>query len=246
MLNVVAEDLMLFWTPDITNHFLNWLDSTTTQILSCEVSSWNGVGSTEFERRITYNTNYSCIPIKANGESVDNLISTIWQHVRSNSKLVDTFIERSCTFRRKELRQQVHLGAQPELGIYDCVDLLSQIDTSIVLCIRINDSVPTYLMSWIDYIVRYTSIKIVVLYPKKARRFGNLKHLNKLNLPELSKTCIFEACQCAVYSLTGAYIQNSELECAFSYSCSLNEFISFVQAATVSQCNISTSFDPYL
>lgn len=236
---------MLFWTPDITNHFRSWLDSTTKTILSCEVNLWNGAGSSEFERRISDNTNFSCISLKANGEKVENIITTIWQSVASNRKLVDAFIEKNCTFRRNELSQQINSGIQPDLGIYDCADLLTQIDTAIVLCIRIGDSVPTYLMSWVDYIARYTKIKIVIFHPKNVRRIGILKHLNKVNLPALSKTCILDACQCAVYNLTGMNIQNSELEKAFSNSHSLDEFISIVQTATVSQCNISTLFDMY-
>ncbi len=230
---------MLFWTPDITNYFYSCFKSTTTQIVCCEENSWNGIGSLEFERRISYSGLYKCIPLIVHGDQVGNVIKNIWQHVASNKILVDEFIENTYKFRVSEIRQQVNSGTLPDLGIYDCADLLAKIESDILLCLRIVDSIPSYLMPWLDYILNYTKVKIIIIYPSRELNFSKFKHIDNITLPVISKYIIIEKCQNAVHRLTGSYIETSEIEIAFSYSQSLNEFVSLVQAATVSQCTIS-------
>lgn len=231
---------MLFWTPDITHHFHYWLNSGWERIVCCQIEPWNGVSSCEFEARLSETADCSCISLAADGEDVDSIIFLIWQWVSSNQSVVDEFISKSVEFRRSSLREKLNLGMQPDLGIYDCVDLLSLVDTAIVLCIRITDSVPTYLTHWVEYITRRTRVKVIVLHPKKLRRMSQLKHFNRIVLPVLSKICTTQACESAIYRLTGTHITSSELETAYSYSDCLNEFISLMQEATVRQCSVLT------
>ncbi|MBL4830764.1 MAG: hypothetical protein JKY55_12895 [Aliivibrio sp.] len=236
---------MLFWTPNITSHFRNWLDSTTEQVLCCELSPWNGISSSEFEGMLSNNSGYSCIPLSANEKHVDDIIETIWQHVAPNDKLIDGFLKKIVSFRHDELRKQIYSSSQPDLGIYDCVDLLSQLETETLLCIRVSDSVPTYLMPWVKYLVSTTNIKVILLHTKTIRKIVQFNELQRIALPELSKKCVAGACQDAVYKLTGKHIPQSELNIALANSHSLNEFISIVQTATLSQCTISSLRFPY-
>ncbi len=229
---------MLFWTPDIPSSLHDWLCSTTERVLCCEVNSWNCTASSELERRISTVGKCSCIPLTVNGEHSESIISSIWQHLSSKREAIDDFVDGNCKFRRNELRQQVKSGGRPDLGIYDCADLLSHADMMTVLCCRISGTVPTYLSYWIDYTVQNTRCKVIVLHPKNVSRISQLKHLDRLILPVLSKDCIVEACEYAVYRLTGAHIQRSDLDAALTYSCSMNECISIVQLTTVSQCSI--------
>lgn len=231
---------MLFWTPDITNNIDNWLSSTPDQILCCEITPWNGANSNEFERRISNRKEHLCIPLIVNGDEVENFINVIWRSLAFDKQLFDDFVQSNSKFRRDELNQQLMNGIQPDLGIYDCADLLLRVDKIVVLCIRINEFVPDYLTPWVDYIIRHSRVKVIILHTKEVRRIGKLKHFDRKLLPVLSRNCIVEACQYAVYQLTGTYIQSLELDKALSYSQSLNEFISIVQAATVRQCTIST------
>ncbi|WGK81958.1 hypothetical protein PYE51_01510 [Vibrio aestuarianus] len=231
---------MLFWTPVLPALLQDWLGSTTEQVLCCEVDIWNCTGSSEFERRISDIKKCLCVALSTNGEQVDVIIEKIWQCVVANNTLVDNFIERNSKFRRYELQQQVNSGIQPDLSIYDCVDILSRISTPLVLCIRLGDSVPVYLKDWLNYIHQYTAIKVLLLYPKAISRLGRLQHFERLTLPVLSKGSIIEACKHAVYRLTETHIQSSELERALSYSYSLDDFISIIQTAIMSQCTIET------
>ncbi|EMK3317949.1 TPA: hypothetical protein I7759_14580 [Vibrio vulnificus] len=231
---------MLFWTPEIPRSLHRWLDSSTEQILCCEMNNWSCANSPEFERRVSDIGKFSCIALTTNGEQIDRIINMIWQYIASDIKLIDNFIEKNCKFRRDEIRQKINSGFQPDLGIYDCADLLSQISANVVLCIRIDNSVPAYLLNWLDYIVKYTSIRIILLHPKTVDRKEQLKHLDSFILPILPRSHIVDACKYAVHQLTGIHLQRSELDLAFSYSQSLDEFISIVQAATLSQCTIET------
>jgi len=235
---------MLFWTPDIPCELNNWLNSVTTRTLCCEVNPWNCAGSTEFEARIASASQCLCIPITINGNQVGDIIHTIWQYVSSNKSWVENFMVKNHGVRRDELRQQTDSGEAPDLSIYDCADLLSQIDTPTVLCIRTGESIPKYLMAWMGYMIRYTSLKIIILHPEAVRTGDQLKHLHSLTLPVLSKICVLDACMSAVYRLTGRHMPRSELDAALSVSHSLDEFVSIVQAATVGQCTIEALLSP--
>ncbi|HFQ4857008.1 TPA: hypothetical protein ACGUPG_002788 [Vibrio vulnificus] len=235
---------MLFWTPDIPDELNNWLNSATDRILCCEVSSWNCAGSSEFETRIAENAQCLCIPITIKGDQVEDIIHTIWQYVSPNKSWVGNFVDKNDEVRREQLRRQIGLGELPDLGIYDCADLLSQVDTTTVLCVRTGSSIPKYLMSWVDYMIRYTSLKIVILHPETVRKEDQLKHLHSLTLPVFSEICVLDACMSAVYRLTGQHMQCSELDAALTISNSLNEFISIVQTSIMSQSTIETLLSP--
>jgi hypothetical protein len=238
--------LMLFWTPDITSHFCNWLNSTTEQVLCCELSPWNGISSSEFEGRLSSDSSRSCVCLNVNGEHINGIIDTIWRHAASNEKAVEAFLNKIGKYHSDELKKQINSGSQPDLGIYDCVDLLSKFEGDTLLCIRVSDAVSNYLMSWVEYIISTTGIKILFL-PKKICRISQFNGLNRIVLPELSKVCIVDTCQSAVYKLTGYHIPRSELDIALANSYSLNEFISIVQTATLSKCAISSVVDqPFL
>lgn len=235
---------MLFWTPDIPNELNIWLNSATDRILCCEVSPWNCAGSSEFETRIAENAQCLCIPITIRGDQVEDIIHTIWEYISSNKSWVGNFIDKNHGVRRDALHRQLGSGELPDLGIYDCADLLSQINTPTILCIRTGGTIPNYLMIWVDYMIRYTSIKIIILHPNAVRKGEQLKHLHNLTLPELTESSVLDACMSAVYRLTGKHMQRSELDTAFTISHTLNEFISIVQTSIMSQCPLETLLSP--
>ncbi|TOK19822.1 hypothetical protein CGI22_21945 [Vibrio parahaemolyticus] len=235
---------MLLWTPDIPCELNNWLNSATDRTLCCEVNPWNCAGSSEFETRIAENAQCLCIPITIRGDQVEGIIHTIWQYISSNKSCTEIFINKNHTLRRDELHQQIRSKEIPDLSIYDCVDLLSELNTATVLCIRIGNSMPDYLMGWVNYISRYTSLKIIILHPKAVSKGDQFKHLHSLTLPVLSKICVLDACTSAVYRLTGRHMPRSELDAAISVSHSLDEFISIIQAATVGQCTVEALLSP--
>ncbi|MDC5850836.1 hypothetical protein OPW32_16700 [Vibrio europaeus] len=229
---------MLFWTPELPSSLYDWLDSTTAQILCCEVDAWNCAGSSEFERKISDIGKHLCIPLTVYGEQVDSIIDTVWWYLDYHKISVEQLIVRNHKYRYDKLLQQVSLGLQPDLGIYDCVDMLFQIDVNVVLCIRLENSRPTYLKVWIDYIVRFTTIKIIILHPNTLRGVVHQEYMEQLSLPVLNKDCVLDACEHAVYRLTGERIERYQLDIAMSNSQSLEEFISIVQTATLYQCKI--------
>lgn len=235
---------MLFWTPDIPDELNNWLNSATDRILCCEVSPWNCAGSSEFETRIAENAQCLCIPITIRGDQVEDIIHTIWQYISSNKSWVGNFIDKNHGVRRDALYQQLGSGEIPDLGIYDCADLLTQIVPTTVLCIRTGESIPKYLLAWVDYMIRYTSLKIIILRPEAVHKGEQFKHLQSLTLPELTKSSVLDICMNAVYRLTGKHMQRSELDTAFAISNTLNEFISIVQTSIVSQSSIQTLLSP--
>ncbi len=235
---------MLFWTPDIPNELNNWLNSATDRILCCEVTLWNCAGSSEFETRIAENAQCLCIPIIIRGDQVEDIIHTIWQYISSNKSCVGNFIDKNHGVRRDALHQQLGSGEMPDLGIYDCADLLTQVVPTTVLCIRTGESIPKYLMTWVDYMIRYTSLKIIILCPEAVHKGEQLKQLHNVPLPELTKSSVLDTCMSAAYRLTGKYMQRSELDTAFTISNSLNEFISIVQTSIVAQCTLETASSP--
>ena len=235
---------MLFWTPDIPCELKNWLNTATDRTLCCEVNPWNCAGSSEFEARIAETAKCLCIPITIRGDQVEGIIHTIWQYISSNKSRTESFITKNHTLRRDELRQQIRSQEIPDLSIYDCVDLLSEFNTATVLCIRIDDSIPDYLMGWVDYMSRYTCIKVIILYPKTLRKRKQFIHLRSLIAPVLKNSCIVDACNNAVYQLTGNHMQQNEMITALSISHSLNDFLSIVQTTILSQCTMKALLSP--
>ncbi|CAK1931910.1 conserved hypothetical protein [Vibrio crassostreae] len=235
---------MLFWTPDIPCELNNWLNSATDRTLYCEVNPWNCAGSSEFETRIAENAQCLCIPITIRGDQVEDIIHTIWQYVSPNKSWVGNFVNKNNEVRREQLRRQIASGELPDLGIYDCADLLSRIDTTTVLCIRTGELIPKYLLAWVDYMIRYTSLKIIILHPEAVHKGEQFKHLQSLTLPELTKSSVLDTCMSAVYRLTGKHMQRCELDSAFALSNTLNEFISIVQTSIVAQCTLETALSP--
>jgi hypothetical protein len=231
---------MLFWTPDIPSSLQDWLDSTTEQILCCEVDAWNCAGTPEFERKISDIGKRLCIPLTVNGEQVESIIDRIWWYLEYHKISVEQLIVRNHKHRRDKLLQQVSFGLRPDLGIYDCADMLFQIDVNVVLCIRLESSIPTYLKVWIDYIIRFTTIKILILHPNTLRGVVHHEYMERLTLPVLNKDCVLDTCNHTVYRLTGERMERYQLDIAMSHSQSLEEFISIVQIATLYQCKIET------
>lgn len=232
--------MMLFWTPDITTYLNCWLNSATEQVVRCEVAPWNGTQSPEFERWISRGGTRMCIPLAIHDQQIDHIIGVVWKLVSPDQKLVREFIENNSQFRRDELIRQIKSEMQPDLGIYDCIDLLSKLRVEVVLSLRIVDSVPNYLLAWLGYIQQCTSFKIIILYSKNAPSLNRLKSFPCIQLPTLSKSDVIESCCNAVDELTGKRMQCSELDAAFSHSESLNEFISIIQSSTLYQCSVES------
>ncbi|MEZ8775750.1 hypothetical protein [Vibrio sp. 10N.247.310.17] len=240
-LHDAVEAMMLFWTPDITTHLNCWLNSATEQVVRCEVAPWNGTQSPEFERWISREDTRMCIPLAIHAQQIDQIIGVVWKLVSPDQKLVREFIENNSQFRRDELIRQINSEIQPDLSIYDCIDLLSKLRIEVVvLCLRIVDSVPGYLVAWLSYIQQYTSFKIIILHAKNARSLKALKSFRCIQLPALSKSDVIESCCNAVNELTGKRMQRSELDAAFSQSKSLKEFTSIIQTATLYQCSVES------
>tara|TARA_Y100000588_G_scaffold159786_1_gene173763 strand:+ start:3177 stop:3983 length:807 start_codon:yes stop_codon:yes gene_type:complete len=241
-LHDAVEAMMLFWTPDITTHLNCWLNSATEQVVRCEVAPWNGTQSPEFERWISRGGTRMCISLAICDQQIDHIIGVVWSLVSPDQKLVREFIENNSQFRRDELIRQINSEIQPDLSIYDCIDLLSKLNVEAVLCLRIVDSVPNYLLAWLGYIQQCTSFKIIILYSKNAPSLNRLKSFPCIQLPTLSKSDVIESCCNAVDELTGKRMQCSELDAAFSYSESLNEFISIIQSSILYQCSVDHCF----
>ena len=231
---------MLFWTADLTDQFRDWLDSTTENILCCEHNPWSSTSSYEFENRLSYGTKRPCISLNADGEKVKDIIESVWRHVASNDSVLEQFLDKVNKHHSDELRKNIDAGLLPDLGIYDCVDLLAHLGTDTILCIRITSSVPSYLKPWIEYINSTTRIKVLLLHPPKVHHLLQLSEFNRMTLHKFSNEHIVDACQHAVFALTGSYMPQSELDFALSDSQSLNEFIAIVQTATLYQCSPSS------
>lgn len=231
---------MLFWTPDITTHLNCWLDSVTERVVRCEVTAWNGAQSPEFERWISRGGTRMCIPLAIHDQQIDHIIGVVWNLVSPDQKLVREFIESNSQFRRDELIRQINSEIQPDLSIYDCIDLLSKLNVEAVLCLRIVDSVPSYFVAWLGYIQQYTRLKIIILFSKNTVSLEKLEPFSCIQLPTLPKIEVIESCCNAVNELTGKRMQRSELDAAFSQSKSLKEFTSIIQTATLYQCSVES------
>lgn len=231
---------MLFWTPDITTHLNCWLNSATEQVVRCEVAPWNGTQSPEFERWISRGGTRTCIPLAIHAQQIVHIIGVVWNLVSPDQKLVREFIENNSQFRRDELIRQINSEIQPDLSIYDCIDLLSKLRVEVVLSLRIVDSVPSYFVAWLGYIQQYTRLKIIILFSKNTVSLEKLKPFPCIQLPTLPKIEVIESCCNAVNELTGKRMQRSELDAAFSQSKSLKEFTSIIQTATLYQCSVES------
>lgn len=232
--------MMLFWTPDITTHLNCWLNSATEQVVRCEAAPWNGTQSPEFERWISRGGARMCISLAICDQQIDHIIGVVWNLVSPDQKLVRKFIENNSQFRRDELIRQINSEIQPDLSIYDCIDLLSKLNVEAVLCLRIVDSVPSYFVAWLGYIQQYTRLKIIILFSKNTVSLEKLEPIPCIQLPTLPKTEVIESCCNAVNELTGKRMQRSELDAAFSESKSLKEFTSIIQTATLYQCSVES------
>lgn len=231
---------MLFWTPDITTHLNCWLNSATEQVVRCEVAPWNGTQTQEFEQWISRGGTRMCIPLAIHAQQIEHIIDVVWSFVSSDQKLVREFIENNSQFRRDELIRQIKSEMQPDLSIYDCIDLLSKLNVEAVLCLRIVDSVPSYFVAWLGYIQQYTRLKTIILFSKNTVSLEKLEHFPCIQLPTLPKTEVIESCCNAVNELTGKRMQRSELDAAFSQSNSLNEFVAIIQSSTLYQCSVES------
>lgn len=231
---------MLFWTPDITTHLNCWLDSVTERVVRCEVTAWNGTQSPGFERWISRGGTRMCIPLAIHDQQIDHIIGVVWNLVSPDQKLVREFIENNSLSRRDELIGQINSEIHPDLGIYDCIDLLSKLNVEVVLCLRIVDSVPSYFVAWLGYIQQYTRLKIIILFSKNTVSLEKLEPFPCIQLPTLPKTEVIESCCNAVNELTGKRMQRSELDAAFSQSKSLNEFVAIIQSSTLYQCSVES------
>ncbi|KIE21720.1 hypothetical protein SE23_05750 [Vibrio sinaloensis] len=181
-----------------------------------------------------------CIPLAIHDQQIDHIIGVVWNLVSPDQKLVREFIENNSLSRRDELIGQINSEIHPDLGIYDCIDLLSKLNVEVVLCLRIVDSVPSYLLAWLGYIQQCTSFRIIILYSKNALSLNKLKSFPCIQLPTLPKIEVIESCCNAVNELTGKRMQRSELDAAFSQSKSLKEFTSIIQTATLYQCSVES------
>lgn len=125
---------------------------------------------------------------------------------------------------------------QLDLGIYDCVDILSLLDEKLMLLIRVFDSIEHYLLPWLNYAVTTTTnIKILVLNREGIKGLSRLEHLPQVILPQLSRNSIIDTCSTAIHDLTGTRMSYSELGFTYSNSSSLKEFITHTQAAVLCQ-----------
>ncbi len=227
---------MIFWTPDVTPSFLNWSVSTTEQIVCCQTKEWNGTDYPDLELRLSDISGMISITLFVHNDDVEMAIDTIWKHVSANEELILSYIEQQKGFRREVFYQQYKNGEQLDLGIYDCIDLLSLLDEKLMLFIRISDSIERHLLSWLNYAASTTTnIKILVLNSEGAKGLSRLKNLPQVILPQLSRSIIVETCSNAIHDLTGTRISDSELYFTYSNSSSLKEFITHTQAAILYQ-----------
>lgn len=225
---------MIFWTPDVTPSFLNWSVSTTEPIVCCQTEEWNGTDYPELELRLSDISGMIPITLFVHNDDVEMAIDTIWKHVSANEELIWSYIEQQKRFRREVFYQQYKNGEQLDLGIYDCIDLLSLLDEKLMLFIRISDSIERHLLSWLNYAARTTAnIKILVLNSEGAKGLSHLKNLPQVILPQLSRNSIVETCSNAIHDLTGTRISDSELDFTYSKSSSLKEFITHTQTAVM-------------
>lgn len=118
---------MIFWTTDVITPQLSKELFLTQKVVCCQVGRWNGTDYPHFDLRLSDVCNMNCISLFLDND-IMSFIDPVLEHVSRNDNSILRFIEMWNSRRRTELYQQYKSGEKLDVGIYDCIDLLSLLD----------------------------------------------------------------------------------------------------------------------
>ncbi|MEZ8798532.1 hypothetical protein OAA_18465 [Vibrio cyclitrophicus 1F175] len=225
---------MIFWIPSTAIQPLHlWANHKSYTPLHCQMSDWNGTFYPDFELLLEEQLGITCLSIEIDSSSIEQCINTIYRHVLRDKETTLMYIHTQKDSRRELFLSQLKSHGKIDIGLYDCGNLLSLLDEEVLLCFRLNGSVPDYLTFWLDYTAMRAKIKPLFLTNETTRFLGRLKGVEKLTLPDLNSGEILSASLSALKSLTGQTIDRVDIEELLSMSDSLEEFLSLIQLRAV-------------
>lgn len=110
---------------------------------------------------------------------------------------------------------------------------LSLLDEEVLLCFRLNGSVPDYLTFWLDHTAKRAQIKPLLLTNEGTKFLDRLKGVEKITLPDITSDEVSSASLSALKSLTGKTIERVDIEELLSMSASWEKFLCLIQMRAV-------------
>ncbi|ROO74776.1 hypothetical protein [Vibrio crassostreae] len=225
---------MIFWIPSTVTQPLHlWANLKSYTPLHCQESDWNGTFYPDFELLLEKQLGITCLSIEIDGSTIEQCIDTIYHHALKDKATTLKYIHTQKESRRELFLNQLESNGKIDIGLYDCGNLLSLLDEEILLCFRLNGSVPDYLTFWLDYTAKRAKIKPLLITNERTRFLGRLKGVEKVTLPDLTRCEILSTSLRSLKSLTGQTIEIVDLEDLLSMSNSLEKFLHLIQLRAV-------------
>lgn len=221
---------MIFWIPSTVIQPLHlWANQKSYTPLHCQVSDWNGTFYPDFELLLEKQLGITCLSIELDGSNIEQCIDTIYRYALKDKATTLKYIHTQKESRRELFLSHLKNHGKIDIGLYDCGNLLSLLDEEVLLCFRLNGSIPDYLTFWLDYTAKRAQIKPLLLTNEGTKFLDRLKGVEKITLPDITSDEVSSASLSALKSLTGKTIKRVDIEELLSMSDSWETFLRLIQ-----------------